>query len=304
MSGKHYPSYLRLFAAGNLDERIRAARALLRACTLCPRECGVDRLAGASGFCREGHRARISSAGPHFGEEGPLVGSHGSGTIFFTGCSLGCCFCQNYDISCLGHGREVTAGELADTMLGLEKSGCHNVNLVTPTHFVPQILEALKIARPGGLSVPLVYNCGGYESVQSLKLLQDVVDIYMPDFKFWSTEDAGRYLDASDYPEMCRSALKEMHRQVGDLTVQNGLALRGLLVRHLVMPDKMDQTKAIMEFVARELSADTFVNVMDQYRPCYHAERFPELDRRLSAGEFAKALETAKEAGLKRLDTA
>jgi putative pyruvate formate lyase activating enzyme len=301
MTGKHYPSYLRLFAAGKLDERIQASREAARTCALCPRKCGIDRLSGDIGFCREGRHARVSSAGPHFGEEAPLVGSNGSGTIFFSGCNLGCCFCQNYDISHLGHGREVSAAELADLMLGLEKTGCHNINLVTPTHFVPQILEALKIAIPWGLSLPIVYNCGGYESVYMLKLLEDIVDIYMPDFKFWSTHDSGRYLDASDYPGICRAALKEMHRQVGDLSVQNGLALRGLLVRHLVMPDKLDQTKAIMEFLARKLSADTFVNVMDQYRPCYHAERFPELNRRLTAGEFTKALEVAEGAGLKRI---
>jgi len=301
MAGKHYPSYRRLFAAGKLDERIQASREAARICTICPRKCGVDRLAGDVGFCREGRYARVSSAGPHFGEESPLVGHHGSGTIFFSGCNLGCCFCQNYDISHLGHGREVTADELAEMMLGVEKSGCHNINLVTPTHFVPQILEALKIAIPGGLSVPVVYNCGGYESVYTLKLLEDVVDIYMPDFKFWNADDSRRYLDAPDYPEICRSALREMHRQVGDLSVQNGLALRGLLVRHLVMPAKEDQTKAIMEFLARELSADTFVNVMEQYRPCYHAERFPEIDRRLSAEEFAEALKIAEEAGLNRV---
>jgi putative pyruvate formate lyase activating enzyme len=301
MTGKHYPSYLRLFAAGKLEERIEASREAARNCALCPRKCGVDRLSGDIGFCREGPRARVSSAGPHFGEEGPLVGRYGSGTIFFSGCNLGCCFCQNYDISRLGHGRDVNAAELAEAMIGLEKTGCHNINLVTPTHFVPQILEALKIAIPGGLSIPLVYNCGGYESVYMLKLLEDIVDIYMPDFKFWSPQDSGLYLDAQDYPEMCRAALKEMHRQVGDLSIQNGLALRGLLVRHLVMPDKLDQTKAIMDFLAREVSADTFINVMDQYRPCYHAERFPEINRPLAAGESAEALEMAGAAGLKRI---
>ncbi len=301
MARVHYPAYLRLHAACKLEVRIRALKEIARSCTLCPRSCGVDRLSGEEGFCGAGSLARVSSAGPHYGEESPLVGSYGSGTIFFAGCNLGCCFCQNYDISHDRRGRDVAAADLAGMMLGLEASGCHNINLVTPTHFVPQILEALKIAIAGGLHTPLVYNCGGYESVETLLLLEDVVDIYMPDFKFWSAVDSKRYLEAPDYPEVCRAALKEMHRQVGDLSVKNGLALRGLLVRHLVMPDSLNQTKDIMGFLAREISADTFVNVMEQYRPCYHAGSFPEIDRRLRSDEHAEALRLAGEAGLNRV---
>jgi putative pyruvate formate lyase activating enzyme len=301
MTGDHYPSYRRLFAAGKLDERIEAARRLLSPCTLCPRDCRVDRLNGEKGFCGGGASVRISTGGPHFGEERPLVGRHGSGTIFFTGCNLGCCFCQNYEISHLRRGNDITTGDLVKLMLALEEHGCHNVNLVTPTHFVPQILEALKLAIPKGLSIPLVYNCGGYESLEVLKLLEDVMDIYMPDFKFWSADDSRKFLDAPDYPDVCRAALKEMHRQVGDLSVENGLALRGLLVRHLVMPGRLDQVESILEFLVQELSENTVANVMTQYRPCHDAELHPEINRPLSQEELFGAIVIPDEAGIGRM---
>jgi putative pyruvate formate lyase activating enzyme len=229
------------------------------------------------------------------------VGRHGSGTIFFAGCNLGCCFCQNYEISQLNEGRETTTGELAALMLNLQEMGCHNINFVTPTHFVPQILDALKTAASGGLSVPLVYNCGGYETLETLRLLEDVVDIYMPDFKFSSEESSKKYFDAPDYPEVARAALKEMHRQTGNLLIKNGLAKRGFLVRHLVMPGKQGETNEIMKFLADEISPDTFVNVMEQYRPCFEAESFPEIARRLPRDEFEAALASARAAGLRRV---
>jgi putative pyruvate formate lyase activating enzyme len=245
--------------------------------------------------------ARVASYGPHFGEEGPLVGRRGSGTIFFSGCNLGCCFCQNYEISHLSEGREVSSDELAAIMLELQESGCHNINLVTPTHFAPQIVAALREAAAAGLGLPIVYNCGGYESVKTLRLLDGIIDIYMPDFKFWSGTRSERYLSAPDYPDVARSALKEMHRQVGDLTIKDGLAVRGLLVRHLVMPGGLGDSAEVFRFLARELSDTTFTNVMDQYRPCYRSTDFPEIAGRLEREDFKTALQLARDAGLKRI---
>jgi putative pyruvate formate lyase activating enzyme len=303
MSSEPYPSYRRLLAGDTSGDRISTAHSILSACVLCPRACGVDRTKDERGFCNGGALAKVSSFGPHFGEESPLVGRRGSGTIFFAGCNLGCCFCQNYDISHLAQGREVTIDELALMMLNLQEGGCHNINLVTPTHFVPQVMEAVMAAASRGLEVPIVYNCGGYETVETLRMLEGVVDIYMPDFKFWDGSSSQRYCDAPDYPLACKSAVREMHRQVGDLLMKNGLAKRGLLVRHLVMPGKLRETEEIMKFLAQEISVDTFVNVMDQYRPCYHADRFPEIGRRLTGDEFGNALEVAARAGLKRIYT-
>jgi putative pyruvate formate lyase activating enzyme len=232
-----------------------------------------------------------------------LVGTRGSGTIFFAGCSLGCAFCQNYGISHYREGEEVEPPELARMMLRLEQAGCHNINLVTPTHFVPQILRAVSLAAGGGLGLPLVYNCGGYETLETLRLLEGVVDIYMPDFKFWESQSGERYCGAPDYPAVARATLREMQRQVGDLVVEGGLAVRGLLVRHLVMPGGTGESRQILGFIAREISQRAFVNVMDQYRPCYHADRFSEIARRPTGAEFRDALKAAREVGLERIYT-
>ena len=245
----------------------------------------------------------MSSFGPHYGEERPLVGSQGSGTIFFTNCNLHCLFCQNFDISHLGEGQEASARQLATIMLNLQGMGCHNINLVSPSHSVPQILEALCIAAEEGLQLPLVYNTGGYDSLETLALLDGVVDIYMPDAKYWDSEVAGRLSGASDYPEVMRQALKEMHRQVGPLVIdEDGIARRGLLVRHLVMPERLAGTREIMRFIAGEVSPDTYINVMSQYRPCYRANEVPELRRAVTTHEYREAMQEAVAAGLHRLD--
>jgi putative pyruvate formate lyase activating enzyme len=245
----------------------------------------------------------VSSYNAHFGEEGPLVGTHGSGTIFMTNCNLLCVFCQNWEISHLGEGSEVSSQQLAGMMLYLQKHGCHNINFVTPTHVVPHILNALPRAIDGGLNVPLVYNTGGYDAVESLKLLDRIFDIYMPDFKFWDTEMARKYLKAPDYPEKAREALKEMHRQVGDLILnENGIALRGIILRHLVMPEGVAGTREIMRFIAREISPHTYVNIMDQYRPCGNAYKYPPLNRGITNDEYEEALKAACEEGITRLD--
>ncbi|MEW5772790.1 MAG: radical SAM protein [Thermodesulfobacteriota bacterium] len=297
------PSYLALHQTGELVRRAAAAVEGLAGCRCCPRGCRVDRLADETGICRTGRRARVASYSLHFGEEDPLVGTGGSGTIFFAGCNLLCAFCQNYDISHHGEGAaEVDPNQLARIMLELQKAGAHNVNLVTPTHVVPQILEALALAADAGLALPLVYNSSGYDALDTLALLDGVVDIYMPDAKFWDPEPARRFCSAPDYPERAREAIAEMHRQVGDLVLDHaGIAQRGLLVRHLVMPGGLAGAPGWMRFLAG-LSPDTYVNVMDQYRPCGTARNFPEISRGVSATEYALALDAAREAGLTRLD--
>lgn len=300
-SGDAFPSYRRLLASGELDQRVVRLRGMLSSCELCPRLCRVDRTEGLTGYCGGGLEAAVASYGPHFGEEAPLVGHNGSGTIFFSGCNLKCCFCQNYEISHLSEGREIPQEKLALMMLGLEERGCHNINLVTPTHFAPQIVGAVRTAAGEGLSIPIVYNCGGYENVEVLRLLEGVVDVYMPDFKFSGTSASERYLNAADYPEVAGSALKEMHRQVGDLLIKDGLAVRGLLVRHLVMPGHLADSDRIFRFLAEEISETTFVNVMAQYRPCYRSGDFPEIGARLKGEEHREALALAREAGLKRI---
>ena len=297
------PSYLKIHQDSSLQERIDRALAILENCRLCPRHCQVNRLEGELGACKTGRKAVVSSYSPHFGEEDPLVGRQGSGTIFMTHCNLGCVFCQNYEISHLSEGVQVSATDLAQIMLTLQRRGCHNINFVTPTHVVPQILEALQEAIEGGLKLPLVYNCGGYEEVDTLKLLAGIFDIYMPDFKFWDSEVAARFCSAPDYAEKAGAALKEMYQQVGDLTLdQEGIAQRGLLVRHLVMPEGLAGTREIMRFLAKEVSQDTYVNVMSQYRPCGEAHNFPELRRSITAGEFRQAVSMAQEEGIHRLD--
>ncbi len=297
------PSYIETNRSGILSERIESALAVLESCRLCPRQCEVNRLEGELGVCNTGRQAMVSSYSPHFGEEDPLVGRGGSGTIFMTHCNLRCVFCQNYEISHLSEGIPAGPAELAQMMLSLQRRGCHNINFVTPTHMVPQILEALPVAIEGGLRVPLVYNCGGYEEADTLGLLESIFDIYMPDFKFWDSKVATRFCSAPDYPEKACAAVKEMHRQVGDLTLdQTGIAERGLLIRHLVMPDGLAGTRKIMRFLAQEISRNTYVNVMSQYRPCGEANKFPELGRAITAEEFRDAVSTAQEEGILRLD--
>ena len=297
------PVYLETHRQGLLRQKAEAASDILNQCNLCPHNCLVDRHHGELGVCRTGDKPVVSSYGPHFGEEDPLVGRNGSGTIFFTHCNLFCIFCQNWDISHGGEGEEISARDLAAIMIHLQQRGCHNINFVTPSHQVAQILEALPIAIEAGLNVPLVYNTGGYDAVDTLKLLDGVVDIYMPDFKFWDPEVAERLCTAKDYPERAREAFKEMHRQVGDLVVdEQGVAQRGLLVRHLVLPDNLAGTKEVMKFLAEELSPHTYVNVMAQYRPCGRAYEQPPLDRFPSREELVEAQEAARQAGLTRLD--
>lgn len=295
------PSYLDLYERGELHERIAALRSILRSCTLCARQCRVDRLGGQIGYCKAGARASVSSAFPHFGEEAPLVGMHGSGTIFLAHCNLRCVFCQNYEISHGGEGREVAPEALASMMLALQKAGCHNINFVTPTHYTPQLVEALPLAIEGGLHVPLVYNCGGYESVETIMLLEGVFDIYMPDAKFSNPTWAERYCAAPDYFEVNKRVLREMHRQVGVLKLDDrGIAYRGVLIRHLVMPNGVAGSEAVLRFVAEELSPESYVNVMAQYRPCYHAHQFPEIARPVSHREVAEAVAVARRFGLHR----
>jgi len=284
-----------------LRERAEIALSRLEKCDICPRACGVNRLEGELGRCRSGRLAKVSSFTPHFGEEPPLVGSHGSGTIFMTGCNLSCVYCQNYEISQLGEGREVSATKLAEMMVTLQDAGCHNVNFVTPTHFVPQILEALVEAAEMGLSVPLVYNSGGYDSVSTLKLLDGIFDIYMPDAKYGTDAAAKKYSDGPDYTKVMKAAIREMHRQVGPLEVDDGgIAVRGLLVRHLVLPEGLAGTAEVVRFLAEEVSPETYLNVMAQYHPCYRAHQFPELSRPITLREYAEAATLARSAGLIR----
>lgn len=274
---------------------------LLKSCQLCPRNCRVNRLSGELGFCGIAAEAVVASAGPHFGEESVLVGRGGSGTIFLAGCNLKCVFCQNFGISHSDAGVKTSPTELAELMLGLQTNGCENINFVTPTHVAIQIAEAIEIARRRKLRLPIVYNCGGYESVQTLKGLEGLVDIYMPDFKFADPEVSQRFCQASDYPQICKAALKEMHRQVGDLKIEKGLATRGLLVRHLVLPNGLAGSQEVLRFLAKEVSPHTFVNVMGQYRPCYRASEFSNIARPPSRQEIIEAKDYARQLGL-RLD--
>ena len=278
---------------------------MLAECCLCPRHCGVNRLIGESGKCRTTSQAMVSSYGPHFGEEAPLVGRHGSGTIFFTFCNLRCIFCQNYSISQLGEGSVVGSEELAKMMLSLQAKGCHNINLVSPTHVVPYILEALELATNDGLYLPLVYNTGGYDSVETLELLDGVVDIYMPDMKYSDEKTAEQLSGIKGYPQVNQAAVKEMHRQVGDLQLdESGVAQRGLLVRHLVLPNRLAGTGEVVRFLAQEVSTNTYLNIMAQYRPCYKAFDIPQLARPLNRQEFSEAIDLAHQHGLSRLDKA
>lgn len=296
------PGYISLYLSGELISRVQKAREMLGHCRLCPRNCEVDRLAGDLGVCKTGELARVSSYFPHFGEEPPLVGYCGSGTIFFSYCTLKCIFCQNYTISHLGEGSEVSPRTLAGMMLELQNLGCHNINFVTPTHVVPQILDALSIAAERGLCTPLVYNTGGHDSVETLQILDGVIDIYMPDIKYTSGKISKRLSKAEDYPEVVKAAILEMHRQVGDLRVdERGIAYRGLLVRHLVLPHGLAGTREAMRFLAQEVSPDTYVNIMDQYYPYYKAKDHPVINRRITSEEYQEAIRIAQEEGLSRL---
>ncbi len=285
-----------------LAERVEALRAMMRSCRLCPRRCNVDRPAGELGACRTGADPIVSSYGPHFGEERPLVGRMGSGTIFLTHCNLRCIFCQNCEISQLGDGHPVSVEQVARMMLELQRRGCHNINWVTPTHQLPMLVEATPVALREGLRVPIVYNCGGYESTEALRLLDGIVDIYMPDAKYGDNAAGEQLSSVPDYWDRCREALTEMHRQVGDLALdENGVATRGLLVRHLVLPEDMTQTSVVMQYLA-SLSADTYVNVMAQYRPAHRAREVAAIARPPTRREFRTAVQAAIEAGLHRLD--
>ncbi len=303
------PSYLRL-PTGELGRRARAAVASLADCRACPRDCGVNRLEDKWSACKTGRHAIVSSAFPHFGEEDCLRGWNGSGTIFFGHCNLRCVFCQNFDISqAIPPGARAPEGSSAEhiaaLMLGLQRRGCHNINFVTPEHVVPQVLEALAIAVDAGLMLPVVYNTSAYDALESLAWMDGVVDVYMPDFKFWSEESSRTYMKAADYPAAARAAIREMHRQVGDLVLgDEGLARRGLLVRHLVMPGMLDETRAILEWIATELGPGTYVNLMDQYYPAGRvgAGAYPEIDRGLRPAELREVREYAAELGLRRLD--
>jgi putative pyruvate formate lyase activating enzyme len=298
------PAYLRLEREQRLQVVEREMWDILRSCRLCPRQCKVDRLKGETGFCSSGVRLKVASSGPHFGEEKPLVGRGGSGTVFFSNCNLLCCFCQNWQINHRGDGRHIDHEQLARMMLDLQDLGCHNINLVTPTHVVPHIIKALRIAIPMGLRLPLVYNSGGYDSLDVVQMLEGIVDIYLPDFKYQDGSLAARYSsNASDYPEVAAAVIKEMHRQVGILkTDARGVAERGLIIRHLVMPQNIAGTDRFARWVAGELSPETYVNIMAQYRPEHRALDYPELSRRISNDEYRQAVLWALEAGLKNID--
>jgi putative pyruvate formate lyase activating enzyme len=299
------PAYLALHRQGELARRAETALAQLSRCRVCPRECDVDLLADVQAVCGNGRYARIASFAPHFGEENPLRGTRGSGTIFFAGCNLRCVFCQNYDISQGKSGATVPPEALAEMMLHLQDLGCHNINFVTPEHVVPQILEALVIAVDDGLHLPLVYNTSAYDSLDSLRLLDGIVDIYMPDFKLWDADLAHRYLKARDYPAAARQAIQEMQRQVGDLQLdEQGIARRGVLLRHLVMPGLVEDTAVIMRFLADEVSPNLYLNLMAQYYPAHKVSRqkYSKINRRLQSEEYRQAYQAALDAGLWRFD--
>ena len=289
------PSYINLFEKGELNKRVELLQEFLKGCQLCPRECHVNRLNGEVGYCGAGSDLMISSAFPHFGEEPPLVGFNGSGTIFLTHCNLRCIFCQNYDISHLGRGDRITLSDMARAMVKLQEMGCHNINFVTPTHYASQIVASLPKAMEWGLRLPIVYNCSGYESIEVIRLLEGVVDIYMPDVKFMDEKYSKRYSNAPDYPEVIKKVLKEMHRQVGDLTTNSkGVAERGLLIRHLVMPGGVASSEAVLKFIAEEISVHSYVNIMNQYRPEYRANEYSEISHPITHQEYLEAIQLAK----------
>ncbi|MCX7846095.1 MAG: radical SAM protein [Dictyoglomaceae bacterium] len=296
------PLYLETYNKGKLDIKIKEAYKKLENCNLCPRNCRVNRIKGEKGYCKSGIEPIVSDFFPHFGEERVLVGRTGSGTIFFTNCNLGCIFCQNYTISHIGIGENISIENLAKIMIYLQNIGCNNINLVTPTHFVPQILASLKIAISEGLNIPLVYNTSGYESVETLKILEEVIDIYMPDIKFISNEIARKLANAENYPDVAKEALKEMQRQVGDLVInEKGIAERGLLVRHLLLPNNLSGIEEWLDFLKEEISPNVFINIMDQYRPLYRAWEYSEINRSITGDEYRRAIKLAKDKGFRRL---
>lgn len=303
------PSYLLSYEKDRtvFERKVEEALELLRSCEVCPRDCHVNRLEGRTAVCRTGRYALVASAFPHFGEEDCIRGRRGSGTIFFSFCNLKCVFCQNFDISWEGGGSPLNASQIAEIMISLQNLGCHNINFVTPEHVVPQLIESIPKAIQLGLKVPIVYNTSAYDSLHSLHLMEGIVDIYMPDFKFWDSERSFLYMAARDYPQTARAAIKEMHRQVGDLVFdEEGIALRGLLVRHLVMPNGLSDTREICRFIARDISVDTYINIMDQYRPAGRVlkkpERYEAITRKTYKDEYYRALRIAKEEGLYRFD--
>lgn len=307
MSDDPDPSYRQLFKSGELARRVETAFSRLRTCDICPRQCGINRLDNVQkGACHTGEFAVVASYGAHFGEEKPLRGYSGSGTIFFSWCNMNCVYCQNADISQHGTGQELSPLELSAMMLKLQAEGCHNINLVSPSHVVPQILAALLIAAAGGLNIPLVYNSGGYDSLKTLELLEGIVDIYMPDMKYANSDTAQRLSGIPDYVRINRQAIQEMHRQVGDLLLDSrGIAVKGLLVRHLVLPERLAGSESIFEFIASQISKNTYLNIMDQYRPAFQTGRlskYPELGRRINTQEYSEAVQWAFQAGLNRLD--
>ncbi|MBS3737328.1 MAG: radical SAM protein [Candidatus Bipolaricaulota bacterium] len=293
-------SYLSL-SRPELEDRVEELREKLKDCSLCPLECGVDRLNGERGRCNSGEELLVSSFAPHHGEERPLVGQYGSGTVFLSNCNLDCVYCQNYELSQLGRGRAMTPGEVAEGMLELQSKGCHNINWVSPTHFLPQLVESLVKAIDGGLEVPIVYNSGGYDSLETLRLLDGMVDVYMPDMKYANDECGLKYSGVPDYWKVNKRIVKEMYRQVGDLKIDDsGVARRGLLIRHLVLPEGIAGTEKVLRFVGEELSRNSYVNVMDQYRPCWKASEYGELGRSVTGEELEKAFDLARKMGLDR----
>ncbi|MGB2963402.1 MAG: 4Fe-4S cluster-binding domain-containing protein [Anaerolineales bacterium] len=300
----YQPSYIALFKSGELENRALEFHNRLKTCDLCPRNCGVNRAAGETGICGVGKNVWVNSYGPHLGEEDPLRGWRGSGTIFFSGCNLHCLYCQNAEISQHLTGSELSAEALADLMLDLEYQGCHNINLVSPTHVAAQITGAIHIAAQRGLSLPIVYNTGGYDSIQTLKLLDGIVDIYMPDMKYSQPDIGERLSGVPDYPAANQLAVKEMFRQVGNLSLTpQGIAERGLLIRHLVLPGDLAGSMTVLKFIAEKLSQNTYLNIMDQYRPAYLAHRHKEINRRITTDEYQMVVDEAIKLGLHRLDT-
>jgi putative pyruvate formate lyase activating enzyme len=294
-----YPVYLESYNNGKLNNIIDKTFKMLESCCICPRICKVNRLNDKRGFCRVGLKPKVCSFMPHHGEEPPISGTRGSGTIFFSGCNMACLYCQNYEFSQLDEGGEVEFEELATFMLQLQSMGCHNINLVTPTHVMPQILKALQLAIPQGLKIPIVYNTGGYELLEIIKLLDGIVDIYLPDMRYADNDMAIKYSSAPDYPKFNQAALKEMHRQVGVAKIDNaGIIRRGVIIRHLVLPNNISGTDKIMKFIKEALSKDTYISLMSQYFPCYKANQFQEISGRITEQEYGDALATLEKYGL------